>query len=80
MGTANSVNSSSDVRFGVKGIIKYNALNTIFGHFSIVDIESYRQCMGYFTAEEKTVEVPREEQKILNMENSSWIQCSVRVT
>ncbi len=70
MGTASGVNSSTDIRFGVKGIIKYGALNTIFGHFCITDIESYRECMGYFSASENAVEVPKEEKKLLGMENT----------
>jgi putative ABC transport system permease protein len=70
MGTASGVNSSTDIRFGVKGIIKYGALNTIFGHFCITDIESYLECMGYFSSAENAVEVPKEEKKLLTMENS----------
>src|SRR3989339_916081 len=71
MGMASSMNSATDVRFEVKGIIKYNALNTIFGHFCITDIESYRKCLGYFSATDLAVEIPIEEKKLLNMENSN---------
>ncbi len=70
MGTASGVNSSTDLRFGVKGIIKYRALNSMFGHFCVTDIESYRECMGYFSAAENAIEVPKEEKKLLQMENS----------
>ncbi|OGS24521.1 MAG: hypothetical protein A2314_05190 [Elusimicrobia bacterium RIFOXYB2_FULL_50_12] len=65
----NESNSSTDIRFPVKGIIKYRALNTIFGHFSITDIESYRECLGYFSATGKSLDVPKEEQKLLSMES-----------
>jgi putative ABC transport system permease protein len=60
-------NTSTDVRLGIKGIIKYRALNTIYGHFSLVDIESYRQCLGYFTTSDK-VELSEEEQQLLELE------------
>lgn len=61
----NPANTSTDVRLGIKGIIKYNALNTIWGHFSLVDIESYRQCLGYITAAEKAAVVLSAEDKLL---------------
>jgi len=70
MGMASGSNTSTDIRFGVKGIVKYNALNTIFGHFCVTDIESYRECLGYFSAGDQAVEVPKEEQKLLNMGGS----------
>ncbi|MEN9354753.1 MAG: hypothetical protein RL318_2078 [Fibrobacterota bacterium] len=40
-------NSSSDVRVPIRGVIRYPALNNLWGHFAFVDIASYRQCMGY---------------------------------
>lgn len=70
MGMASGMNSTNDIRFPVTGIIKYNALNKIFGNFCIADIESYRQCLGYFTASNKAVAVPKEEQKLLKLEGS----------
>ncbi len=54
----NEGNSSTDIRIDVDGIFKYRALNTIFGHFGLIDIESYRQALGYFLASEtQAVEV-----------------------
>ncbi len=50
----NEENSSTDIRLGVDGVFKYKALNTIFGSFALVDIESYRQALGYFLASEKS--------------------------
>lgn len=70
MGMSSGINSTTDVRFGIKGIVKYDALNTILGHFCIADIESYRECMGYFSAEQNSIEVPKEEKKLLNMETA----------
>jgi putative ABC transport system permease protein len=64
-------NSSTDVRFPVKGIIKYKALDTILGHFAIVDIESYRDCLGYLTAAAAQVPVAKENQGLLKMEDAN---------
>ena len=46
-------NTSTDIRLGIKGIVRYNALNHIWGHFGLVDIESYRTCLGYISAKDK---------------------------
>jgi ABC-type antimicrobial peptide transport system permease subunit len=63
--------SSSDVRLGVKGIIRYRALNTMWGHFSIMDIESYRACMGYFSASDVSMTVAKEKRKILEADTDN---------
>src|SRR5690606_35065724 len=47
------VNAATDVRLDVDGVFRYRALNTIFGSFALIDIESYRQCLGYFLASER---------------------------
>lgn len=67
----NDDNSTSDIRLGIKGIIKYKALNQIWGNFVIVDIESFRQCMGYFSASEKTAELPPEQKSLFSMDNAN---------
>jgi ABC-type lipoprotein release transport system permease subunit len=59
--------STTDIRLPVKGIIRFNALNTIWGHFAIMDIESYRQCLGYFSAEDSSAAIPKEKKKILSL-------------
>ncbi len=46
--------SATDLRLDVDGIFRYHALNTIFGNFVLIDIESFRQCLGYFMAGEKS--------------------------
>lgn len=40
-------NSSTDVRVPIAGVMRYPALNNLWGHFAYVDIGSFRQCMGY---------------------------------
>lgn len=63
----NDSNSPTDVRFPVRGIVKFRSLNTIFGHFTIADIDSYRECLGYLSGD--AVDIPKEEQKLLSMES-----------
>ncbi len=64
----NDNNSTTDVRLPVRGIVKYRALNHILGHFIIMDIESYRECLGYFSAQD-IVEVASDKKEILENEN-----------
>jgi putative ABC transport system permease protein len=67
----NNDNSTTDIRLGIKGVIKYKALNHIWGHFVLVDIESYRQCLGYFAASEKTTEITAEKKTLLALDNTN---------
>jgi ABC-type lipoprotein release transport system permease subunit len=64
-------NSSSDVRLPVNGIIKYRALNTIWGHFSIMDIDSYRECLGYFSASDMSADISKEKKKLLTLDETN---------
>ena len=70
LGMSSGINTTSDIRFPVRGIIRYGALNKIFGHFCLVDIESYRECLGYFTAADMAAQVPKEEKQLLGLEGS----------
>ncbi|HNW45607.1 MAG TPA: FtsX-like permease family protein [Elusimicrobiales bacterium] len=70
LGLTSGLNSTNDIRFPIKGIVQYKALNKIFGHFCLVDIESYRECLGYFTAADMAAQVPGEEKKLLALEGS----------
>ncbi|OGR71612.1 MAG: hypothetical protein A2179_05110 [Elusimicrobia bacterium GWC2_63_65] len=71
MGMASGINSTTDIRFPINGVIKYGALDQIFGHFAIVDLESYRECLGYLTAADMAAQVPQEEKKLLGLEGAS---------
>jgi putative ABC transport system permease protein len=66
----NNDNTTSDIRLGINGIVKYNALHTIFGHFAIVDIESFRECMGYFSASDNKTVLSDGEKALLSFEGS----------
>lgn len=65
----NQDNSTTDIRLDVDGIFRYRALNSIFGSFLLLDIESYRQCLGYFLASERTGgKVSREDSALFSLE------------
>lgn len=68
MGMTSGINSTSDLRFPVSGIIKYHALDQIFGHFAVVDLDSYRECLGYFTDADMSARVPMEGKRLLSLE------------
>jgi putative ABC transport system permease protein len=69
MGMGNDDISSSDIRVPVKSVIRYKALNTFWGHFAIMDIDSYRQCLGYINAD-ATAELSKDKKKLMTMEGS----------
>ncbi|MBF0303974.1 MAG: FtsX-like permease family protein [Desulfamplus sp.] len=66
-----SMNSTSDIRLKVKAIIRYSALNKIWGHFAIMDIESYRKCLGYFGASDTSTEISDDKRMLLELENQN---------
>ncbi|MFC1617400.1 FtsX-like permease family protein [Candidatus Margulisiibacteriota bacterium] len=57
-------NATLDVLSPVTGIVKYKALNSLLGFYSILDIESFRECMGYFTAEDSQYILSKEQADI----------------
>jgi putative ABC transport system permease protein len=67
----NSLNTTSDVRLPLKGTMKFRALNTFWGHFTIMDINSYRECLGYFTAQDMSAEIAVEKKKILALDENN---------
>jgi ABC-type antimicrobial peptide transport system permease subunit len=66
---ASTSNSTMDIRVPVKGIIKYKALNKIWGNYCIIDIESFREAHNYVTGVDSKVEIPKEEKKLLESDN-----------
>jgi ABC-type lipoprotein release transport system permease subunit len=61
----NADNATTDVRVPVRAVVKYRSLNTIWGIFPILDIESYRECLGYFSAYETSAPVKKESLDLL---------------
>ncbi len=68
----NEDNSATDIRLNISGIFRYSALNTIFGNFALLDIESYRQCLGYFLAEENSTTIlSARDSALMNLEGEN---------
>ena len=67
----NMDNATTDVRVPVVGIAKYRSLNTIWGNFPIMDIESYRECLGYFSAQATSAPVKKEVLDLLSKSDES---------
>jgi putative ABC transport system permease protein len=66
----NEDNSTSDIRVPIKGVIEYRALNSLWGRFVLVDIESYRRCLGYFSAADK-VDISDSDKKLFSMDEGN---------
>ena len=59
-------NSSNDIQSSVRAIFEFNGLNAILGQFNLIDIESFRESMGYFSAYAQNLELSAEEVSLLN--------------
>ena len=64
-------NSSLDILAEVKGVFKFKQLNSVLGFYSLVDIESLRECMGYFTAADVKSQVSQEEEALLSLNDDT---------
>lgn len=60
----------ADIRLPVKGIVRFEQLNALWGGISFMDIESFRECFGYITAADNAVDLSEREQAILSLENT----------
>lgn len=63
----NDKNTTLDILAPIKGIIKYKAFNKFWGLFNLIDIESFRECFGYVTAQDAAVSVNAQVQTLLTM-------------
>lgn len=68
MGYSNTM-SASDQRLKVLGLGKYRSLNTIWGHFALCDIESYRSVLGYHRQDEAATNLSESQSKVLASDN-----------
>ena len=62
---ASTTNSAVDIRVPVTGVMKYKALNKIWGRYCIVDIESFREAHNYVTGADSQTQISGEQKKIL---------------
>ena len=61
--------STVDVKVDVKGVIKYRALSSIWGVYSIVDSASFRECFNYINKEEN-LDIDKDNKNLIeNSEN-----------
>jgi putative ABC transport system permease protein len=67
----NNDNTTTDIRLPIRGVVRYKALNRILGHFVLVDIESYRRCLGYFAASDKAVTVSAADSTLFSSNNEN---------
>lgn len=68
MGISTS-NSALDVKVPVKGIMKYKALNQLWGNYSLVDIESFREAHNYVTGQDSLIKLSPEDESLLSTES-----------
>jgi ABC-type lipoprotein release transport system permease subunit len=57
--------NSTNMDVPVVGIMKFKSLNTLFQEATIMDIETYRQLFGYYTAEDVVEKLPPKETALL---------------
>ncbi len=57
--------NSTNMDVPVVGIIKFKSLNTLLQQGTIMDIETYRQLFGYYTAEDVVQQLPAKENALL---------------
>jgi len=59
-----------DIRVPVVGIAKYKYLDSIWQGYSILDLESFRECFGYVTAQDTEIKISEEKERILKEEEN----------
>lgn len=64
-----SKNSTVDVSIPILGVFEYRSLNTFWREISILDIDSYRQCMNY-TLETEEKNLSKAEAKLIALDRS----------
>ncbi len=67
----NDKNAALDIRLPIKGIIKFSELNALWGHFNYIDIESFRECFGWITAQDNAIQITAEKQNLLKSEETN---------
>lgn len=68
MGFSNAM-AASDLRLDIKAVGKFRALNSIWGHFALTDIESYRSVQGYLRQDEAVLELSQDQKNVMASED-----------
>lgn len=63
--------TGGDVRIPIIGMFNFKALDTALNEINFVDIESFRECAGYFTAQDTQVVVSEENADLLNADTEN---------
>ncbi len=66
-----SKDTGKDIRLPVKGVMRYRDYNHMWGYFSLMDIESFRECFNYVTAEDSAKNIPAEKKKIFEIKDDN---------
>ncbi len=64
--------NASNIRVPIKGIYKAKSLNAVWDGFGFLDIESFRECFGYYTASDVTVPIPAKDKALMNSSESDF--------
>ena len=57
--------NSTDLTLPVKAITRFKSLNNLMQEISIMDIESFRQLFGYYTAADVVQQLPPEDERLM---------------
>jgi ABC-type lipoprotein release transport system permease subunit len=57
--------NSTSKELPVRGIIRFRSLNSTMGQITLMDIESYRELFGYYTAQELVQQLPPRQSALL---------------
>jgi ABC-type lipoprotein release transport system permease subunit len=58
--------TATNMTLPVKGIVRFRSLNAAMNEVTIMDIESYRQIFGYYTAEDVVEKLPPKEAALMD--------------
>ncbi len=58
--------NSTNLDVPIKGVVKFRSLNSSMSEITFMDIETYRQIFGYYTARDLVATLPAREQKLMS--------------
>jgi putative ABC transport system permease protein len=64
--------NASNLRVPVTGIYRSESLNTIWDQFAFLDIESFRECFGYYTARDIVVNLSAKDKALMESSESDF--------
>jgi putative ABC transport system permease protein len=64
--------NSSNITVPVKAVYRAQALNAVWDEISILDIESFRECFGYYKAKDLVQELPPEQKKLMESSETDF--------